>query len=59
MKTKLISLILTAMAISMVAGCSKITEPWDTRDYFKQERSRSVDQQEGLRHRVLTGQVER
>ncbi len=59
MKRKLVSLILTAMAVTFMAGCSKISEPWDTRDHFKQERSRSMDQQEGLRHRLLASQVER
>ncbi len=58
-KGGLTSLVLVVMAL-MVLGCSKIQEPWVTSDQqLTDERSRSVEQQRGLRHRIMTSQIER
>ena len=44
----------------MILGCSKIEEPWVTSDrQLSDERTRSVEQQRGLRHRIMTSQIER
>ncbi len=58
-KGGLTSLVLVGMAL-MVLGCSKIQEPWVTSDQqLTDERTRSVEQQRGLRHRIMTSQIER
>ncbi len=44
----------------MILGCSKIEEPWVTSDrQLSDERTRSVEQQRGLRHRIMASQIER
>ncbi len=59
MKGGLTSLVLVVMAL-MILGCSKIQEPWVTSDQqLRDERTRSVEQQRGLRHRIMTSQIER
>ncbi|MBW8055926.1 MAG: hypothetical protein FVQ76_11535 [Nitrospira sp.] len=58
-KGGLTSLVLVGMAL-MILGCSKIQEPWVTSDQpLTDERTRSVEQQRGLRHRIMTSQIER
>ena len=58
-KGGLTSLVLVGMAL-MILGCSKIQEPWVSSDQqLRDERSRSVEQQRGLRHRIMTSQIER
>jgi hypothetical protein len=46
------SLIILALGVVFVSGCAKVSEPWDKTGYFKEERSRSAEQQERLQHRL-------
>ncbi len=57
-KGGLTSLVLVGMAL-MILGCSKIQEPWVTSEQLTDERTRSVEQQRELRHRIMTSQIER
>jgi len=47
-------LILTPLVLGLVivGGCAKVSEPWDKTGYFKEERARSAEQQQALRHRL-------
>ena len=58
MRTKGIVLLFIAAAM-MMEGCARVHEPWDTRDYFKQERTRSPEQEKLLRERALQGETDR
>ncbi|MDH3672689.1 MAG: hypothetical protein OES46_16280 [Gammaproteobacteria bacterium] len=59
MKSGLISLALIVVAMATL-GCSKIQEPWVSSDQqLRDERSRSVEQQQDLRRRIMTSQIER
>jgi hypothetical protein len=40
------------IGLVFVSGCAKVSEPWDKTGYFKEERSRSAEQQERLQHRL-------
>lgn len=41
-------------------GCSRIHEPWVSSDeQFQQERARSLVQQDQLRDRLITSQIDR
>lgn len=53
MKIGLMGLTLIGLAMLALTSCSKISEPWDTRDYFKQERARGAEQQQALRQRLF------
>ena len=59
MRTKGVVLLLTAALAMTLAGCARVQEPWDTRDYFKQERTRSATQEQQLRERALQGETDR
>lgn len=54
-----VSLLLAAMAAMITAGCAPIDEPWDSTDYFKQERTRSTEQQRALQERAMQGETDR
>lgn len=59
MRIRLVSLLLAAVAAMILAGCTPIDEPWDSTDQFKQERTRSVEQQRALQERAMQGETER
>lgn len=59
MRIKLVSLLLAIMAAMIAAGCDRVEEPWDTSDYFAQERTRSVEQQKALQERAMLGETDR
>lgn len=53
MKNSLMSLALIVVAMAIL-GCSKIQEPWVSSDQqLRNERSRSVEQQQDLRRRIM------
>lgn len=53
MNSRLISRVaMLVLGLMFVTGCSRVSEPWDKADYFKEERTRSVEQQERLKHRL-------
>ncbi len=47
-----LNLIILAVGMVFISGCAKVSEPWDKADYFKEERTRSAEQQERLKHRL-------
>jgi hypothetical protein len=54
MKSRLICLSLAAIGMIALANCAKIEEPWvNSRDQLKDERSRSVEEQQALRQRLF------
>ncbi len=54
MKSRLICLSLAAVAMIALASCAKIEEPWvNSKDQLKDERSRSVEEQQALRQRLF------
>jgi len=52
-------LVLIAFGVLFGAGCSRVHEPWDNGDRYKQERTRSAEQEKSLRERALLGGAER
>ncbi|NIR60362.1 MAG: hypothetical protein GWO02_13010 [Gammaproteobacteria bacterium] len=51
---------LALFLLAPASGCSRIHDPWvQSGDELKQERTRSEQTQEQLRHRVLAGQTDR
>ena len=55
MKNSVIGLLLVAAGFAALTGCSRIEEPWvQSEDQLKMERERPVEQQQALRHRLLT-----
>lgn len=59
MRTKLVGLLFAAVAAMILVGCSRIQEPWDSTDYFKQDRARSEAQEKELRERAMRGETDR
>ncbi len=59
MRMKQVVMLLAAALAMTLAGCARVHEPWDTRDYFKQERIRSPEQEKQLRERALQGETDR
>ncbi len=54
MKSRLICLSLAAVGMIALASCAKIEEPWvNSKDQLKDERSRSVEEQQALRQRLF------
>ncbi|MFQ5755083.1 MAG: hypothetical protein ACE5H7_03205 [Acidiferrobacterales bacterium] len=54
MKSRLVCLSLAASGMIALANCAKIEEPWvRSKDQLKDERSRSVEQQQALRQRLF------
>ncbi|MFQ5938231.1 MAG: hypothetical protein ACE5LB_17655 [Acidiferrobacterales bacterium] len=54
MKSKVVRLAFAAVGVILLSSCSRIEEPWvSNEDQLKQERSRSVAQQQILRQRLL------
>jgi hypothetical protein len=54
MKSRLICLSLAAVGMVALANCAKIEEPWvRSEDQLKDERSRSVEEQQALRQRLF------
>ncbi len=54
MKSRLICLSLAAIGMIALANCAKIEEPWVRgEDQLKDERSRSVEEQQALRQRFF------
>jgi hypothetical protein len=49
----LIHVLLFLLAAGGLAGCSRISEPWDQTGFFKQDRERSPALAKELRQRVL------
>ena len=60
-KTKrAIGLLLAALAAATVVNCSRIHEPWvPSENTLKEERARAPEQQQNLRERLATGQIDR
>ena len=58
MNIRLIGLTLVGLAALTFTGCSKVGEPWDSREYFKEERTRTAEQQKALRERLAQGQID-
>jgi hypothetical protein len=54
---KRVGLIVILIGMIGVTACSRIEEPWDTRDYFKQERTRTPEQEKMLRERLIAQSV--
>jgi hypothetical protein len=53
MKSRLACLSLAAGGMIALANCAKIEEPWvHSKDQLKDERSRSVEEQQALRQRL-------
>jgi hypothetical protein len=52
----ILSVVVLVLGLVLFAGCSKVSEPWDTGDYFKQERTRALEQQRALKHRLAYAQ---
>ncbi|MFQ5755898.1 MAG: hypothetical protein ACE5H7_07345 [Acidiferrobacterales bacterium] len=48
--------VILLLGFSALTGCSKVNEPWDNSDYFKQERTRTLQQQSALKHRLAYAQ---
>ena len=59
MRIGFVSLLLVAAATTITAGCARIDEPWDSTDHFKQERTRSMEQQKALQERAIHGETDR
>ncbi len=55
----IISLLMVPLALVLLTGCQKVTEPWDSADYFKEERTRTPEQQKALQHRLASIQETR
>ena len=54
MKSRLICLSLAALGTIALANCAWIEEPWvNSKDQLKDERSRSVEEQQALRQRLF------
>ncbi len=52
--SKLTYLLLVALGVVTLAGCAKVHEPWvSSDDQYKQERTRTPEQQAALRQRLL------
>lgn len=45
-------------SVAVLSACQPVSEPWDGRDYFAQERERSSEQQLALRNRLAHTQGE-
>jgi len=45
-------------SIAVLSACQPVSEPWDNRDYFAQERHRDTEQQLALRNRLAHTQGE-
>lgn len=59
-KAKAISILCAALLTVATAGCSRVTEPWvPNEDTLKEERARPAEQQQDLRGRLITSQVDR
>lgn len=57
MCVKLVNILFIVLALM---GCSRIHEPWVSSDeQLRQERSRSLVQQDQLRDRLMTSQIDR
>lgn len=52
MKIRLVTLTFVGLAMVALTGCAKVSEPWDSRDVYEQERTRSAEQQQALRQRL-------
>jgi hypothetical protein len=44
--------LLGAWALALTAGCSHVSSPWDSTGYFKQDRTRTAEQDAVLRQRA-------
>lgn len=49
-----LSLVILLLGLVLFTGCQRISEPWDTTDYFKEERTRTPEQQRALQHRLAS-----
>lgn len=49
-----ISIVTLLFGFALFTGCQRISEPWDTADYFKEERIRTAEQQQALQHRLAS-----
>ncbi len=51
---------LALVIIGLLQGCTPIQEPWvEDEEMLKQERERSMEQQQALRQRLAAGQADR
>lgn len=58
MKRSIIFLFAGAVAASILAGCERVNEPWDSTGYFEQHRERTAEQSKALRDRTAHTQNE-
>jgi hypothetical protein len=54
----LIANVVLVSLIAVLGGCQPVSEPWDSRDHFAQERERSPQQHSALRNRLAQSQGE-
>ncbi len=61
MKNQWLYGVLLGVAMTALAGgCSRVQEPWiPSNSYLKDERSRSMEQQQQLRERALYNMIDR
>jgi hypothetical protein len=59
-KAKAIGILCAGLLTVATAACSRVNEPWvPNSDTLKEERARPADQQQDLRGRLMTSQVDR
>lgn len=60
MKAITTGFIVLAVGLLGLAGCSKVQEPWvPSKSYLQDERSRTGEEQQQLRERLLYNQTDR
>jgi thioredoxin-related protein len=47
-----LKLLVLLLGSVFVTGCTKVNEPWDPTDYFKEERTVTPEQRKALQHRL-------
>lgn len=56
----LYGVLLTVGMAALVSSCSRVQEPWiPSNSYLKEERTRSMEQQQQLRERALYNMIDR
>jgi hypothetical protein len=59
MRSVIVGVFLAVAAAMVLAGCSPVREPWDTRGYFKNDRTLPADVNKALQERAEHGQTDR
>ena len=59
-QTRITGLLFAALLVGATVSCSRVQEPWvPSEGTLKEERARAPEQQQNLRERLITGQVDR